>query len=122
MTEGMPRLILRLEGLALFASAIAAYGYLGHSWWMFIILLFVPDLSMAGYLAGPKIGGLAYNVWHTTVLPLALAVGSTVLVAPLLTAIALIWLAHIGMDRMIGYGLKYPSDFKNTHLGRIGRA
>jgi hypothetical protein len=35
--------------------------------------------------------------------------------------VALIWAAHIGMDRALGYGLKETSGFTRTHLGRVGK-
>src|SRR5690606_29348552 len=81
----------------------------------------VPDISFAGYLAGPKVGAIAYNALHTAIGPIALALAGFALAAPLTLSIALIWLAHIGIDRALGYGLKYPAGFGFTHLGRIGR-
>ena len=84
-------------------------------------LLIAPDLSMVGYLAGPRLGALTYNLAHNLVVALAvLAIGWFVPVAPLALAGAIL-LAHVGMDRTLGYGLKLPTDFRDTHLGRIGR-
>ena len=120
--SGAPRLILRLEGLALFALATAGFFETGLSWWLYAILFFAPDLSFAAYAAGPKPGALAYNALHTTVGPAALAGMGFLVKDTTLLAIAAIWAAHIGFDRMLGYGLKYSSAFGDTHLGRIGRA
>jgi hypothetical protein len=119
---GMPRLILQLEGGALFLAALYAYWLTGGSWWLFAILFLAPDISFAAYLLNPRVGAIAYNAVHTTVLPLALAALALVLAKPLVLSIAIIWLAHAGLDRLIGYGLKYPSAFTDTHLGRIGKA
>lgn len=118
---GMPRLILQLEGAALFLAALYAYWLTGGSWWLFLVLFLAPDLSFAAYLVNPRVGALAYNAVHTTVLPLALAVAALAFALSLALPIAIIWLAHIGLDRLLGYGLKYPSAFGDTHLGRVGK-
>ena len=112
----------RLEGLALLAVAALAYGRTGQGWLVFAVLFLVPDLSFFGYLAGPRIGGLVYNLAHSLIGPLVLAGAGLVMGHSLVTGIALIWLAHIGLDRMLGYGLKSSEAFGITHLGPIGRA
>ena len=115
----MPRLLLQLEGLAVLVAAIACYGYQGYSWLAFILLLLVPDLVIVGYLVNNQVGSIVYNLGHTYVLPLLLGVLSLIFNAPLGLQLALIWLAHIGMDRSVGYGLKYEDGFKETHLSRV---
>ena len=119
---GVPRLVLRAEGAALLAAAAFIYWQTGASWWLFAALFFAPDLSFLGYLAGPRLGAIVYNTAHTLVGPLALALAGLLLPAPGLTAAALIWIAHIGFDRLLGYGLKYGAGFGYTHLGPIGRS
>ncbi len=114
--------LLRAEGLAQFLGATFLYWQMGASWFWFAALFFLPDISFAAYLGGPKAGAFIYNALHTIVGPLilyvvGLAFGWTTAMAP----IALIWLAHIGFDRALGYGLKYFTSFNDTHLGRIGR-
>jgi hypothetical protein len=113
--------ILRLEGAAAFAAAIALYAHAGYSWPLFALLILAPDLAMLPYLIGPSAGAAAYNLVHTYALPLPLALAGYWLASPIALALCLIWIAHIGMDRMLGYGLKYASGFADTHLGRIGR-
>jgi hypothetical protein len=103
----MPSIMLRLEGLALFVGALIAYGLLGQSWGLFALLLLSPDLAALGYLVNKRVGNVAYNLAHTTSFPILLAVGGLLLPAPVAPSLALIWLAHIGMDRTVGYGLKY---------------
>jgi hypothetical protein len=117
---GAVRILLRLEGLALLASMMLVYALWGGSWWAFVLLLLLPDISLAAYLAGPGTGAIVYNAAHTTVLPAALAALGLALSQPLMVSLAIIWLAHIGMDRAVGYGLKYEAGFGFTHLGRIG--
>jgi uncharacterized protein DUF4260 len=119
---GGVRTLLRTEGLALFCAATALYALSGASWGLFVVLFLVPDLSFLAYLAGPRAGAVAYNALHATVGPLLLALASIVLPWSMARPLALIWLAHIGIDRALGYGLKYTSGFGFTHLGRIGRA
>ena len=114
-----PAVLLRVEGAAMLAASVALYWLDGGSWWLFALLLLAPDASMLGYLAGPKVGAAVYNVFHSYPLPAALGIFGLLVGAPLAVAIALVWFAHIGMDRMIGYGLKYESEFKDTHLGRV---
>jgi hypothetical protein len=116
----MPAVILRIEGLALAIAAGAAYHSLGLSWGLFALLFLAPDLFMAGYLAGPRIGAISYNFAHTTTIYLLLGGAGLVLHTPILVLIALIGLAHVGADRALGYGLKYPTRFGDTHLGFKG--
>ena len=118
---GGVRTLLRLEGLALFAGMTLLYAVWGGSWWVYAILFLVPDLSFAAYLAGPRVGAMVYNAAHSYMAPMALMIAGFALAAPLMLSIAMIWLAHIGIDRALGYGLKYAAGFGFTHLGRIGR-
>lgn len=120
--RGAPRLLLRIEGASLFACALFGYAWTDQSWWMLAALILVPDLGMAGYWAGPRIGAATYNAAHTTAAPLLVLMISAALGHPLAAGLALIWLAHIGFDRAVGYGLKYVSGFEDTHLGPLGRA
>jgi hypothetical protein len=115
----LPALLLRLEGAALVAAAVLLYREHGASWLLFALLLLAPDLSMLGYLAGTRIGAMVYNIAHTTVLPIALVVTGVLTGSDLAISLGLIWLAHIGLDRAIGYGLKYPEAFNSTHLARV---
>jgi len=114
--------ILRVEGAAAFAAAIALYAHAGFSWPLFALLILAPDLAMLPYFIGPRAGAAAYNLVHTYALALPLALFGYWLASPIASALGLIWIAHIGMDRMLGYGLKYASGFSDTHLGRIGRS
>jgi hypothetical protein len=117
-----PLLFLRLEGAVVLLAAAVGYALLGASWWLFFLLLLVPDVFMAGYGAGPRVGALVYNVGHTYVLPLALGMIGMGLDDAFVGAVALIWVAHIGMDRALGYGLKQPTGFHDTHLSRTADA
>jgi hypothetical protein len=119
---GGPRTLLRLEGLTLFAGMTLLYAVWGGSWWIYAILFLVPDLSFAAYLAGPRVGAIVYNAAHSYMAPMTLNIAGFALASPLLLSIAMIWLAHIGIDRALGYGLKYSAGFGFTHLGRIGKA
>lgn len=115
----MPRLLLHLEGLAVFGLSLYLYGHNQFSWILFVTLLFVPDLSMLGYFINPKIGAVIYNIFHTyTIVIILLVIGFLVPDSTVLS-IGIIWLAHIGMDRIFGFGLKYPTEFKDTHLNRV---
>jgi hypothetical protein len=119
---GGPRLLLRLEGLTLFVGAVIAFSMTQQSWWLFALLILAPDLSMLGYLAGSRIGAIAYNAVHVTFGPIVLTVAGLLFGDLPVLGVAMIWLAHIGIDRAIGYGLKYGKGFGFTHLGRIGRS
>lgn len=119
--EGGVRGLLRLEGLALLSGALALYWRSGGDWKLFAILFLSPDLSFLGYLAGARLGAAAYNAAHSTLGPLALAATGLALNQPLAVALSLIWFAHVGFDRVLGYGLKYARGFGFTHLGKIGR-
>lgn len=114
---GAPRAWLRLEGLAVLALAVLLFELGGHSWLLFAALFLVPDVSFAAYLAGPRAGAIGYNVAHSYVGPVLVAALALLTGRP--PVAALIWAAHIGFDRALGYGLKYPSGFADTHLGRL---
>jgi Domain of unknown function (DUF4260) len=111
---------LRLEALALLALSLALYAHGGYGWGRFLALLLVPDLSMLGYFVNPRVGAVSYNLAHSTLGPIALGALAYLGILPM--ALPLIWLAHVGMDRALGYGLKYPTAFGDTHLGQVGRA
>ena len=118
---GSVRTLLRLEGLALLCLSVGAYAWVGEPWWLFAVLLFAPDVSFAGYLGGPRLGSAAYNAAHATIGPAVLFAAGMALPDAFVAALSCIWAAHVGLDRAIGYGLKYEAGFAFTHLGRIGR-
>jgi len=118
---GGARTLLRLEGLTLFAGMTLLYAVWDGSWWVYAILFLAPDLSFAAYLAGPRAGAIVYNAAHSYMAPVSLMVAGFALSSPLTLSIAMIWMAHIGIDRALGYGLKYSAGFGFTHLGRIGK-
>jgi hypothetical protein len=119
--NGAPRVLLQAEAAAIALASIAAFSWSGASWWLFTALILAPDLSILCYLAGPRTGAIAYNAVHVYLGPIVLFGAATALAAPAGIALALVWSAHIGIDRMLGYGLKYGDGFTFTHLGRIGR-
>jgi hypothetical protein len=114
-----PAVLLKAEGLVLAALAIYFYWRTGGSWLLFVVLILAPDLSFFGYLAGPRVGAVIYNTVHAEILPAALLVAGVVIGTHVPIGLALIWLAHIGGDRLLAYGLKYPTEFKDTHLQRV---
>ncbi len=111
-----PRTFLRVEGLAVLAIALGGYFSIDGPIWLLAVLALAPDLSMLGYLAGARPGSLSYNVVHTYTLPLALGALGFWADIRLALLVALVWAGHIGADRFVGYGLKFESGFKNTHL------
>jgi hypothetical protein len=115
----MPGVLLRVEGIAVLIGAITLYANQQGSWIAFVLLLLAPDLSAIGYLVNTHVGSVAYNAVHTYVLPSLLAALSILVSFPAGIQIALIWFAHIGMDRALGFGLKYATAFKDTHLQRV---
>jgi hypothetical protein len=120
VTGGL-RTLLRLKGLTLFAGMTLLYAVWGGSWWVYALVFLAPDLSFAAYLAGPKVGAIIYNAAHSYMAPMALMTTGFGTNSPLTLSIAMIWLAHIGIDRALGYGLKDSAGFGFTHLGRIGK-
>jgi hypothetical protein len=114
-----PSLLLRFEEAALLLASVLLYRHLHFSWLLFGILFFAPDLFMLGYLLNPRIGAAIYNLGHLLFLPVVLFLAGSVSHLPLAQAIALIWIGHITFDRLLGYGLKYPTHFKDTHLQHL---
>ena len=114
-----PATLLKLEETLILTLTLFAYQHLHLSWLLFAILFFTPDLFMLGYLLNTRIGAAAYNLAHTLTLPLILLLASYLQRWYLAEALALIWTAHIAFDRLLGYGLKYPARFKDTHLQHV---
>lgn len=120
-TVGAVRIVLRLEGLSVLIAASIAYSKFGLGWGTFALFFLTPDISFLGYLAGPKVGAVCYNLAHSYIGAIGcLAIGFLLSESAVLCA-GIIWCAHIGFDRALGYGLKYSDGFSFTHLGRIGR-
>src|SRR5690554_5722559 len=114
--------LIKLEQIALFAFSIFLFSQTNFSWWWFPLLLLLPDISMMGYLAGPKTGSLIYNIFHHQALALAIFCIGWQMEIDWLHLTGIILLGHSSMDRIFGYGLKYPDTFNNTHLGWIGKS
>ena len=113
---GKPRLWLRAEGLTLLATALLLYSTTHQPWWLVPAVILLPDLFMVGYLGGSRIGAAIYNAGHSYPLPAAMSLAGLAGHHPFVLALGLLWLAHIGMDRLAGFGLKYDSGFQHTHL------
>ena len=114
-----PSVLLRLEGLVLFAVSVAMFLHLGGMLWHFLLFLLVPDITMIGYALNVRVGAVVYNLGHTLAWPVALGGAALFTNHPEYVPFILIWTAHIGMDRMLGYGLKFPTYFADTHLQRL---
>ena len=119
MLDRLPNHLLRAEGVAVVIAAVTAYFYADYAWWLLLVLVLAPDISMIGFTVNTRVGTATYNAAHTYALPVLLGVLGLVAEADLAIQLALIWATHIGIDRAVGYGLKYPSGFKDTHLQRV---
>lgn len=108
---------LRVEGAAIFGAATWAYGSMSGDWLLYFVLFLVPDLFALGYLRGPRVGAFFYNLVHTYTGPVVVGGASMFFGWSVALPFVLIWIAHIGIDRAVGYGLKKPDGFKKTHLG-----
>jgi hypothetical protein len=114
--------LLRLDGLAVAVASIATYAVIGGNWWLFAALILAPDLAFLTIPFGRRTMAMTYDVVHSYFLPILLGAAGTVASLPMLLPVALIWATHIGVDRALGYGLKYPESIETTHLGLIGKA
>lgn len=114
-----PRLFLHVEGAAVLALALVAYGRTDGHWLLFGLLILAPDLAALGYLANVRVGSVVYNLAHTYIWPIILMTIAWLGQWPIGLSLALIWFAHIGGDRMLGFGLKYPTTFQDTHLNQV---
>jgi len=114
--------LLRLEEVFLFGLSMYLFSYLDYSWWLYAGFFLAPDLSMLGYLWNPRFGSWTYNLIHHKGLAVALYVIGRLMMNPALQFTGLILLGHSSLDRALGYGLKHPDAFQNTHLGIIGRS
>jgi hypothetical protein len=114
-----PGVLLRLEEISLLAVSVVVYQRLHFSWLLFALLFFVPDIFMLGYLANPRFGAALYNFGHARFVALALLAFGHFGAHPVAVAVSLIWFSHIAFDRAVGYGFKYPTFFKDTHLQHL---
>ena len=116
---GKPLLWLRAEGLTLFATGLLLYSATHQPWWLVPVVILLPDLFMLGYVGGNRLGAAVYNAGHSYPLPALMSLAGLAGHHPLVLALGLLWLAHIDMDRLAGYGLKYDSGFQRTHLSNL---
>jgi hypothetical protein len=116
---GWPKFVLRIEGAVLFAASIAVFAVQGQQWWLYPALLLVPDIFMLGYLRSTKLGAIIYNIGHSYPAAAVVTALGFLVASPPTIAMGAIWFGHIGWDRMFGYGLKYATSFKHTHLGNL---
>lgn len=114
-----PSWLLRLEGAVVFLIALVLYSRSGSGWLMFVLLFFAPDVSMIGYAINTTLGATLYNLVHAYAVPAMLGLAGLFSANVLVVSLSLIWFAHIGLDRLLGFGLKYPTVFKDTHLQRV---
>ncbi len=112
--------ILKLEGLCILAVAVFFFTQTNGDWRLFALLFLMPDLAFLGYLFNPKVGAFTYNCTHSIIGAAILLVFSVLVASEIAISVSIIWVAHIGFDRTLGYGLKYGNSFHNTHLGKIG--
>ncbi|SDY94170.1 MULTISPECIES: DUF4260 domain-containing protein [Bacillus] len=115
----MEKKIIHMEGLIVLVASIYMYSLCDFSWFIFFLLLLAPDVSMLAYLINNRIGAQIYNLFHTYIISILLILIGVFLKLDVLLMIGLIWTAHIGMDRLFGYGLKYQTDFKDTHIQKL---
>ena len=115
----MPRISLHLDGLAIAVLCIVAFALTAPNWVLFGLLILAPDLFMLGYLAGPSAGAFVYNFGHSLIWPVVLVGLAVFGILPGALAVGLIWGAHIGVDRIFGYGYKYPDTFGHTHFTEV---
>jgi hypothetical protein len=113
--------LLRLEEVGLFALTIYLFSLLEYSWWLFPLLLFVPDISILGYMRSDVTGAYIYNFLHHRGIAILLYLTGVLLGAPVLALIGLVIFAHSSLDRIFGYGMKHTTGFRDTHLGNIGK-
>jgi hypothetical protein len=121
VTHGSVRLWLRIEAAVVCAASVWVYAQSGRGWGLFAALILVPDVSIAGYLGGPRVGAAVYNAVHSYAAPLLLGLWGVGTGHGNWLPFLAVWTAHSALDRAVGYGLKYPTSFGETHLGRIGR-
>lgn len=120
IVTGQPRRWLRVEGLTLLTAALLLFAATHQPWWLVPLVILLPDIFMLGYLRGSRLGAAVYNLGHAYPVPAVATLAALATHHPLAEALGLVWLAHIGMDRAAGYGLKYRTDFTHTHLGHLG--
>ena len=113
--------VIKLEELGLFILGIYLFSLLSYQWWWFLVLILIPDLSMFGYVINTKTGAFSYNLFHHRGIAVLIYILGCYLKMEVIQLIGIILFTHAAMDRIFGYGLKYGTGFKHTHLGEIGK-
>lgn len=111
---------IKLEELAMFGLSMFLFSFTDYPWWLFLALILLPDIGMIGYLIDPKVGSVMYNIFHHKGIAIAIYISGYFFELEVLELSGLILFGHSSMDRIFGYGLKYPTGFNDTHLGQIG--
>ena len=112
--------ILKFEELGMFALSIFLFTMLGYPWWLYILLILTPDISMLGYLINPKVGSVTYNLLHHKGAAVLVYLSGVYMYNSILIIVGIILFGHSSLDRVLGYGLKFGDSFKHTHLGFLG--
>jgi hypothetical protein len=113
--------IIALEEVAMLVLSVVLFNKLSFAWWWYLALILAPDLCMLGYAVNTRVGAIAYNLFHHKAVAIVVYIAGLFLKNEIVQMIGLILFGHSSMDRMLGYGLKYPDSFQNTHLGLIGK-
>jgi hypothetical protein len=114
--------LIKLEEIGVFLFSIYLFSLLSYPWWVYPLFFFASDLSMLGYIGGPRLGAISYNLIHHKAIALGLYVAGAFLHVPVISLIGILFLGHSSLDRVLGYGLKYGDSFNHTHLGAIGKS
>jgi hypothetical protein len=104
---------LRAEHLAIFVGALWLYAQQRRGWLLFVLLFAIPDLSLLTGVVSRYAAAAAYNVAHSYVLGVGLALVGFYTSDHSVFTLALAWIAHISFDRSVG--LAYPV---SAHGGR----
>lgn len=113
--------VIKLEEFGLFILGIYFFSLLDYRWWWFLVLILAPDFSMIGYVFGNKIGAISYNVFHHKGIAIIVYLLGVYYQQQEMQLTGVILFSHSSLDRLLGYGLKYETGFKSTHLGIIGK-
>ncbi|KMY43927.1 hypothetical protein AC622_06400 [Bacillus sp. FJAT-27916] len=115
----MPKWLLRLEGLAVLLVSLYVYALFDYSWMLFFLLIMAPDLSALGFLVNQRVGAISYNIFHTYLFVWPFILYGSIWSNDMLLMIGLIFASHIGMDRILGYGLRYTNMLEENHLRKL---
>lgn len=113
---------LKWESLSLAVLMVVLTHKSPYSIWWLAVGFPLVDVFMIGYIISPKAGAITYNLGHNMTIPTLLIAYGVFTSTEIISLVGFIWIFHIAVDRLLGFGLKNRESFHITHMGNIKKS